>query len=400
MSASRLFRILISIVVIGGAAIVLYPRIFSQVRSNGTINARVVTVQAPIGGTIVREFPDVGSVVDESTILTRIVDDRESTGLVGSLKLERDYLRTKVEALQNRLGRAMAQAADLEERVRGHAEVRTENITFQIREATARREFWRAVQDERTKALGRTQELVQKGAVSTARLDEIRSEQIQAREEVNRAQADLDRYTGELDAARQGIFIGDGQNDVPYSQQRLDEVQVRTADLELELAEAHGRMDAVREQLNVEETRAQLRESAYVRSPVKGIIWRRLMAINTTVTQNNDLVKILDCSSVVVEIAIPEETSETLDIGDPVHVRLQGSDTHYTAKVSEIRGTRSVAPGIEYAAMPPLLKKDELLLVAEFAPENLYDVPESFCDVGRRAEVTIKDSLISAHEDK
>ena len=61
----------------------------------------------------------------------------------------------------------------------------------------------------------------------------------------------------------------------------------------------------------------------------------------------------------------------------------------FDARVVEIRGTRSVTPGLEYAAQPPTLKKDELLLVAEWRDPNVYDQPSNFCNVGRRVEVTI-----------
>lgn len=389
MSAPRLIRILLSLAVIVGAVIVLYPRIFSDIRSNGTINARMVTVQAPISGTIVRDLPDVGSLIDDGVLLTRITDDSESQGLLSSLTVERDFLTVRIAAIEQRLAEAVSMSATLDERVARYGGSLLENLAFRVREAGARREYWQAVLAERTSAVKRNKELVSKGAISAVRLEEAQSQLLQAREEINRAQADSDRFSQELNSARSGVFISDGQNDVPYSQQRLDELAIRKADLELELAEARGRLAAIGGQLEIEGPRAERRQSAVVRSPLKGIVWRRMVSANVRVTRNDDLMKILDCSTMFAEIAISESTAEKLDIGEPVIVRVQGSDTEYRAEVKEIRGTRSVTPGLEYAAAPPPLKKDEVLLVASFTTEDVYREPESFCGVGRRAEVTI-----------
>lgn len=389
MSKSRMIRIGVSAAILVGAAIILLPRFFSEIRSNGTINARLITIQAPISGVIARTPVDVGDKVEEGDLLSRITDDTESQGLVASLAIEREQLAARTQALAKRIAEVEEIEADLEIRVERYGQETIQNLKLRREEAVAREKFWQAVADERAAALKRQEKLLASGAGTQAKLDEAKSLSLQAREEVNRARADIRRLTQEFTAAEQGIFVKDGQNDVPYSRQRLDEVRLTLSDLKLQLAEAEGRQKAIGVQLGEESSRASRREAAQVRSPISGIIWRRLVANNSVVTKNNDLSKILDCSRLYAEVGITESSAEDISVGQPVSVRLQGSSRTFDASVVEIRGTRSVTPGLEYAAQPPTLKKDELLLVAEWRDPNVYDQPSNFCNVGRRVEVTI-----------
>jgi len=132
-----------------------------------------------------------------------------------------------------------------------------------------------------------------------------------------------------------------------------------------------------------------------VRSPIDGLVWRRIAAELATVTKNNDLAKILDCSDIRIEVPVDESLSDRVLIGATVSVRLQGSPEVYEGIVSGVIGTRAVTPELEYAALPPLLKKDEVLLVVQVPDAGFEDRPETFCNVGRRAEVSIPSRLNS-----
>jgi hypothetical protein len=41
----------------------------------------------------------------------------------------------------------------------------------------------------------------------------------------------LERLNRQFEAVQRGIFVGEGRNDVPYSQQRMDEVTIQLAEL-------------------------------------------------------------------------------------------------------------------------------------------------------------------------
>lgn len=129
------------------------------------------------------------------------------------------------------------------------------------------------------------------------------------------------------------------------------------ADLNVQLTETNGRMASLEKQLRDERARAGRRESMLVRSPIDGLVWRRIAAELATVTKNNDLAKILDCSDIRIEVPVDESLSDRVLIGATVSVRLQGSPEVYEGIVSGVIGTRAVTPELEYAACRHFFKR-------------------------------------------
>ncbi len=394
-SKGQIVRLTVALAIFVIAIWQLAPLSVSDIRPNGVVNAKLVTIQAPISGQLVRAIPDVGEPVSAGSIVTRITDDTEPQALLAQLDGEYQLLRSRKTALVEKLSTLNGLRRELGERVREMVTGSMESLHYKMLEAAARQKGWMSVVKERDLSLARQKTLLADGHVAKARVEEAESLLEQAQQEVERARADEERYRKESGALEKGVFVGDGQNDVPYSQQRLDEVVLAIADLNVQLTETNGRMASLEKQLRDESARAGRRESMLVRSPIDGLIWRRMATELATVTKNNDLAKILDCSDIRIEVPVDESLSDRMEIGAVVSVRLQGSPETFEGIISGVIGTRAVSPELEYAALPPLLKKDEVLLVVNIPDSGFEDRPETFCNVGRRAEVSIPSRLHS-----
>lgn len=394
-SKGQIVRLTVALAIVVIAIWQLVPLTVSDIRPNGVVNAKLVTIQAPISGQLVRAIPDVGEPVSAGSIVTRITDDTEPQALLAQLDGEYQLLRSRKTALVEKLSTLNGLRRELGERVREMVTGSMESLHYKMLEAAARQKGWMSVVKERDLSLARQKTLLADGHVAKARVEEAESLLEQAQQEVERARADEERYRKESGALEKGVFVGDGQNDVPYSQQRLDEVVLAIADLNVQLTETNGRMASLEKQLRDESARAGRRESMLVRSPIDGLIWRRMATELATVTKNNDLAKILDCSDIRIEVPVDESLSDRMEIGAVVSVRLQGSPETFEGIISGVIGTRAVSPELEYAALPPLLKKDEVLLVVNIPDSGFEDRPETFCNVGRRAEVSIPSRLHS-----
>ncbi len=394
-SKGQIVRLMVALAIVVIAVWQLAPLTVSDIRPNGVVNAKLVTIQAPISGQLVRAIPDVGEPVSAGSIVTRITDDTEPQALLAQLDGEYQLLRSRKTALVEKLSTLNGLRRELGERVREMVTGSMESLHYKMLEAAARQKGWMSVVKERDLSLARQKTLLADGHVAKARVEEAESLLEQAQQEVERARADEERYRKESGALEKGVFVGDGQNDVPYSQQRLDEVVLAIADLNVQLTETNGRMASLEKQLRDESARAGRRESMLVRSPIDGLIWRRMATELATVTKNNDLAKILDCSDIRIEVPVDESLSDRMEIGAVVSVRLQGSPETFEGIISGVIGTRAVSPELEYAALPPLLKKDEVLLVVNIPDSGFEDRPETFCNVGRRAEVSIPSRLHS-----
>lgn len=388
-SKGQIIRLAIVGGVAGTALWLLLPWVFFDIRSNGTVNVRLITVQAPIEGTIIMTPPDVGTFVSRGEPLTRISDERGSRGIIVNLDTEREMLSNRIQALEEKLNDLGALRERLDRQAAQHKTETTDNLRYQLLEAEARTQYWESVRKERQLSYERLLKLKANGYVPAARLEQGESLLEQAKQEVTRAQTDSDRLRQEIKAAGEGIYLREGRNDVPYSQQRLDEIIVSTADLKVQIAETRGRLKAVERRFEDELNRQAKRETADVLAPVTGTIWRRFVFAQGEVAKGNEILKLLDCSRIFAEIPIPESAIDRVSIGETVSVRYQGGTRSFDAKILDIRGTRAVAPGIEYAAAPPLLKKDEALLTALITDPDTKSGVEKFCNVGRRVELRL-----------
>ncbi len=389
MSLGHFIRLAIIALIIVTAIYVFSPYILSDIRSNGVVNARLVTLRAPIDGMLVRDAPDVGTFVSKQQIIGEIVDSTIAMPLLAQLDTERDSLVGRISALKNKEKELTAVQVRLAQQIANFQTDSSIRLGFQVVEANARAESWRSVLKERELNLIRISTLFANGHAPKLRLETAQSLVEQANQEIIRAEADAGRLRGELEAVGRGIYLGDGRNDVPYSQQRYDEIVIALADLRVQIAETQSRLKPVVRQFQQEVTRSAKREGVEMLSPIDGTIWRRIVIGQVQVSKNDEITKIINCNTIFVEVPIPESMADDIQLGELIDVRLQGSNIKLSGKIQELRGPRSVAPNVEFAAAPPLLNRDQVLLVIKLTalPDDLR--VQTFCNVGRRSEVLL-----------
>jgi hypothetical protein len=82
----------------------------------------------------------------------------------------------------------------------------------------------------------------------------------------------LERLSQQLESLKRGIFIGEGRNDVPYSQQRIDEVTIQLAELQFRERDLKARIVQLETQHDDEHARNRTLGYAVVRMPFEGVI--------------------------------------------------------------------------------------------------------------------------------
>lgn len=151
----------------------------------------------------------------------------------------------KVEGLQSKLRAAdrhhtaiarqikslEAARATLKKRMENYRQGTIAHLAAQLREAEALHNIFKARLSQSGDALERQQRLKTKGYASQANFDAAAASSTIAHNDVAASAARIDRIRVELEAAKKGVFIGDGRDDVPYSQQRDDEIMLRLVDL-------------------------------------------------------------------------------------------------------------------------------------------------------------------------
>lgn len=193
-----------------------------------------------------------------------------------------------------------------------------------------------------------------------------------------------------LDAVRQGIFVvGDGQNDVPYSRQRQDEVIVRINDLNTRIAENKTRASQTEQQMIEEEKRVRSLESATVPSPFDGVVWTRSIVSGSNVVLNNEMMRVLDCRELFVDILVPEVDYDEIYPGRAAEVRLFGRGEVFNGRVQALKGSSAVIEKDSLAANEPETDERSARIRILLEPSALNTDFANFCQVGRTVQVRI-----------
>ncbi|MDX1410132.1 MAG: HlyD family efflux transporter periplasmic adaptor subunit, partial [Saprospiraceae bacterium] len=332
---------------------------------------------------------DVGTIIKQQDLLTEIVQSSESLGLLSQLDIERKALRARIEALKGRIVSLSEMRVRMDSQSGKFKSGVIQKLGYQIGEANAALLEWQAIRKERNSNLERIKPLVEKGVLPATQLDTAEALLEQAVQEFEQARQVLSRLKQELASAQQGIYLDQGRNDVHYSDQRIDEINISELDLNSQIAEAVARLESVEESYQQEIKRSVERGVATIHSPINGTVWRRLVTEQEPVNRGQELIKLLDCNTLVAEVAIPEGYADYVEIGSEVGVRLQGSVDRVSGILQDVRGPRTVSLNVEYVATPPELKRNQVLVTIALSIENFQTRNRPFCGVGRRAEIYI-----------
>ena len=358
----------------------LYQQLVVRASRDAVINARVAVIRAPIDGIATATVTTPGMAIKTGEAIGRVEDPLADDARLAQLEreasaaeLERDSLPRRLTDLERARGEAAAQAEAYRlGRVR-QLELRTEEARANLDAAAAREADAKAV-------VGRGAALHARGFQSDEAQEKARYAQEVEDQAVIAARMRLDALAVELDAARTGTFLGDSYNDAPSSLQRARELALRITETQAAIDEMRRKSQAVQSQLADERDRLAAHSKAVLTAPVEGQLWTVLAAPGEYVRKGQDLLTVLDCSTMIVTASVSDRDYNELHLGDPVRFRVSGTDREYAGRIVKLGGSTAFAipfdPGSHQivAAIPKLAASSE-----------------DGCAVGRTGEVIFED---------
>jgi len=338
--SSRVVKSAVGLALLVAVGLMPLQRLFQVSSVEAFVNARLVTVRAPIDGIVSSYGPALhaGMQVKAGAPLAAIDNARADS--------------TRLDAIQDRLDDAMAERQAkwatllklLDLRVNLHdqlgsfreqrgrrAEAQLQAMDARIRAAEARRDQSLATRD-------RLVRLAAKGSASKANLEQAEHELAVANASVDEARAERSAQFVELQSLQAGTFLGDDYNDQPRSAQRLDEIDVQAAMLEADITRLDAAMERARAALAREETKLSVETRAELASPATGQIWQLLTAPGERVSAGQPLYSLLDCSQAVVTAVVSEATYNTLSVGMPASFTFREGDIVLPGQIINLSG--------------------------------------------------------------
>jgi multidrug resistance efflux pump len=386
----RITRIAVGIFLLVLVAVALLPGLTGFTSLDGTVNARLAVINAPIDGEVGESPLRIGTPVSEGEALATIRNERVNRAVLASLRSEHHTAVERVAALERERDELSRLRNNLAERLEVFQRATIASLERELLILHKRVEVARA-QDLVAKVdLGRRQDLESRGIFNRKMVESAEAAGAATGGEVEVNNLTVELLQHRLDAVRQGIFVvGDGQNDVPYSRQRQDEVIVRINDLNTRIAENRTRASQSEQQMAEEERRVRSLESATVQSPFEGVIWSRNIVGGSNVILNNEMMRVLDCREMFVDILVPEVDYDEIYPGRETEVRLFGRAEVFKGQVQSVKGSSALVEKDLLAANEPETDERNARIRIRLAPSSLNVDFGNFCQVGRTAQVRI-----------
>lgn len=357
----RITRLVIGALIVAVALWIIVGEQMAGASANAVVNARLSTLRTPIAGEV--EMPDraLGAATSEGEVLATVVDPLADAVRLEDLQMERNFAFAEVARLEALVADTRGTMAVLERRGDRFAERQIAELELRLSHARDRLRLL-GVNDERAEP------------EETLAGDPSSLEQSRAREEV-------DVLENALAAARAGVFIGDGYNDAPNSQQRLVELETLLAELQADLRAAQSRVAALGARVEAEQVAVNRLAAAEIRSTVDGQVWDVLAADGERLQRGEPVLRLVDCGSLVVTLSVTETVYNRLRIGDAAEFRLAGSGEVYPGTVTRLAGS-GAATVYRNLAVAPSRQHLERYDVALLVPGLRAD-PDLQCPVGR-----------------
>jgi multidrug resistance efflux pump len=384
---SRRARLLLAITLIGASAWAFIPHIVYRIAPTAFVNSELVRIAAPMAGRLSGDLPRKGDIV-EHTITVNLTEtlspDRRHF-------LDLEQQSTVANERANLAKRQLVEVAqldgELEGRTSSYKTGMIERIGQEIAEAEAEKNGCLAEVHQRRDVGSRMEQLVKSGYASQIRTAEAFATQEAVVTRCEMANAKIERFKIERKSAETGVFLRDGANDVPYSQQQRDRLVLRRQELETEMLQQSSRQIQIVAEMTGERGRLDQTGHSDVLLHANHVVWSVSASPGATVTEGQTVLDLADCAHRFVVVDLPEREFEQIKAGDTAAVRLIGSDDWKQGRIRQVMGSAARTDDRLLAAQIARPVSNSIAVEVELLQENSDAERNSFCNIGRMAEV-------------
>lgn len=372
--------------------IVYLPYLFFTYSSSAVVSARIITLTTPIDGIIAKAPPLPGQEMYQGDVIFQVINTTVDRSAKGELDIEHSSLKERIENTQKEKATLIEMRTSLENSKKEYLKSRIERVHYEIEEAKKRYQELEASAIEEARRLDRRQSLYKKKNASVAALDEAFFSHKRTKKAAEQAKINIDRLNLELEQLNQGIFINeDGRSEVVYQDQRIDEINIRLAEIESRLHADQGRLTAVEKYTDIENSRIDGLSKRTIRASDFSVVMRSYVMQGAQVDEKTKVVDIIDCSKIYIDMTLHEGYFEKVKIGSRVEVKLRGQAKVLHGTVAHVRGGSVLAePDKNVAGVAPKRRPHEMQVIIEIDKEDLYESAADLCHVGRTGEVTFE----------
>ncbi|MBW9115570.1 HlyD family efflux transporter periplasmic adaptor subunit [Rhizobium cauense] len=381
----RILKLVIGIIVVLVAGYVVVGEQLSGASADALINARLTTLRSPISGQLSLQNRPLGAQVKRNEQIGRVDDNLVDNVRVSDL--ERETSQGEAEGARLTLDLVSVRSAIdlLRQRSKNYSVDRVRQLEAEVTASKSLGDAAQAKLNSATLELERSTTLANRGIETGTSYQRAQSLVEVSRLELANARSETAATTVSLEAARRGIFLGDGYNDAPYSEQRIAELELREAELNSQLKAQDQRVAALNARLSVERLRVNKLGSASLQSNVNGLLWDVLAADGETLQRGQDVLRLVDCDSTIVTLSVSESVYNRLVVGGSAQFRLNGRSEVMPGTITRLAGAgaETVYKNLAIAPSQRHLERYDVTITVP----ALQDDAKLRCLVGRTGRV-------------
>lgn len=369
----KVARLILGIVICLAAIWIIVGEQVSGASADAVVNAQLSTLRASIAGSVALQQRALGSRVVKDEELGSVTDPLVDTVRLNDLLMERDIAQSDMDKFVSMITATDATIAKLTQRAKTYSMERIADLELRLSSARAR---FSLLSDRAEQGLLVSAFSEGDGQQFDARVPELA---------LNYAAEKVAALEIAVRAARSGVYLGDGYNDSPNSEQRVAELQTTLDGLKSDVIAAAGRKLAIERRIKFEQLRSSRLQTVTLKSTVNGILWDYLTSDGETVQRGQDVMRFVDCDSAVVTASVAENVYRRLSAGQSATFRMSGDSIILPATVTRLAGPGAQAIYGNLAVAPSkqhLERFDVTLLVPA-----LRDKQDLRCAIGRTGRV-------------
>jgi multidrug resistance efflux pump len=370
------------------ATVVLVPALANFQSINAIVNTHYMVIKSPIEGALDGFSKVPGQPIAQGEELVRISNLRFKESAVNEMEVEQKTLNERSLGLQQHLKNLQQLQKELQTRVSVHRSHEFLRLEEQLAQAKSEKKAQESLIREQQMLAQRNALLVKENFISPAQNEaaQYALEVTQSRLDIFQARIRL--LETEKQAVQRFVYLGEGRNDVPYTQQRLDDVRLQITDVAARLRENEQRSADVQWQIRKERDSMAVSREVRMLAPSQGVLWRKFGSSGTEVVIGTDLAHVISCDNLFLDVAVPESSLESFQVGKAVQYRLIGSTSWLTGHIDAVTGSGNNLQDTTLVAQLQREKKDARIFV-KIASADLHKAQENLCYAGRKVDVKV-----------
>jgi len=312
--------------------------------SNGRLQLQNIDVASLRAGRVSQVLVHEGDLVEKGTPLVTLSSEELDTQLQGAeaaklqaeaAKLQAEGRKSQAQAAKARAEGAVTRAMGTEKRAEG-GYARTQGGVNQADAVIAAKKAQLQIALDN---LNNTKALRKDDLVSIAELQQREQAYQAAKAEVLAAQAAKAQAAAGGTEAQAGI--AEAQSGIAEAKAAVAEAQAGIEQAQAGIEQAQAGINQAQSQINRVKS---IQSDMYVRAPQAGRVEYRIVEVGNVIAPGSKVVTLVDPNDVYLEIFLPTDSSNQVQIGSPARIVLDGIKAVLPAKVSFVANQSQFTP--------------------------------------------------------